>query len=86
MKKSPMMWYIQGRRRTCPLVLMESEKAEAQLDHARVCEEGNCFVGTAQVRGGVVFVVSGQGFSHCPENGVSPERVGRHDAGACWRE
>lgn len=60
------------------LVFIEANEAEIEVHHACVSEEGNSFSRAAQVRGGVVFRMSGQGICHGLQNALRAERIGRH--------
>jgi len=79
----------QARRRipelTYLVLLVEADEAEVESGKDGVDEQRDDLVGRAEVRGGVVFGVGGEGVGHAREDALPGEGVAAHcgDGGRC---
>ena len=67
-----------GRYLACLLMLAEAYQSESNSCHTSMCEEGNSFIGAAEIGRGVAFSVCWESICHVLENALRAERIVRH--------
>ena len=67
-----------GRCLACLLMFTVAYQSKSNSCHAGMCEEGNSFIGAAEVGGCVALGMCGKSICHVLENTLRTERIVRH--------